>query len=86
MLRCSVACFSDCLSKCLFSLIFQVSLVFVFGTLDSSCRHVSGDRIVGECFQDTLELGRGGGGGHFSGLVGSCAFSPFYQFGIMEWN
>ena len=30
--------------------------------------------------------GGGGGGGCFSGLVGSCAFSPFYQFGIMTWN
>ena len=31
----------------------------------------------------------GGGGGEgegVPGLVGSCAFSPFYQFGIMEWN
>ena len=30
--------------------------------------------------------GGGGGGGVFPGLVGSCAFSPFYQFGIMAWN
>ena len=27
--------------------------------------------------------GGGGGGGGVSSLVGSCAFSPFYQFGIM---
>ena len=33
-----------------------------------------------------FELSDGGGGGGFSGLVGSCAFSPFYQFGIMAWN
>ena len=26
------------------------------------------------------------GGEGVPGLVGSCAFSPFYQFGIMEWN
>ena len=50
----------DCLSRCLFSPIFQVSLVFVLGRLDSSCRHVSGDKIVGGCFQDMLELGGGG--------------------------
>ena len=32
--------------------------------------------------------GGGGGGGWevFLGLVDSCAFSPFYQFGIMAWN
>ena len=58
-------------------------------TLDSNCRYVFGDRNVGECFQDTLELGGGGGGGGgalFLGLVGSCALSPFYQFGIRAWN
>ena len=56
-------CFADCLSP-----IFQVSLVFVLGTLDSSCRQVFDDRIVGGCFQDTLEQGRvGGGGGGFPG-------------------
>ena len=42
--------------------------------LDSSCRHVSGDKNVGRCFPDTLELG-GGGGGHFHGLVGSCVLA-----------
>ena len=31
ILRCSIACFADCLSKRLFSLIFQVSLIFVLG-------------------------------------------------------
>ena len=81
ILRCSIACFADCLSKRLFSLIFQVSLIFVLGKLDSNCRHVSGDRIVGGCFQDMLELGE-----FFPALVGSCAFSPFYQLGIMAWN
>ena len=60
---CRVTCFPDCLSRCLFSPIFQVSLVFVSGTLDFSCRHVSGNKNVGGCFQDTLKLGRGGGGG-----------------------
>ena len=57
ILRCRVACFADCLSRRLFSPIFQVSLVFVLGTLNSSCRHVFGDRIIRGCFQDTLELG-----------------------------
>ena len=51
------------------------------GTLDSNCWHVSGNKIVGGCFHDTLEVGV-----IFPGLVGSCAFSPFYQFGIMAWN
>ena len=60
--------------------------------LDSSCRLVSGDRNVGGCFLDMLELmggrgeGGGGGGGGFSSLVGSCVFSPFYQFGITPWK
>ena len=40
----------------LFSPIFQVNLIFILGTLDSSCQYVSSDRIVGGCFQDTLEL------------------------------
>ena len=85
-----VACFADSFFRCcLSSLIFQVSLVVVVpGTLDSSCRHISGDKNVGGCFLDTLELGGGGGGGvggwgFLSGMVVSCAFSPFYQFGIM---
>ena len=30
--------------------------------------------------------GGGGGGGAFPGPVGTCAFSPFYQFGFMAWN
>ena len=40
-------CFAGCLSRRLFSSIFQVSIVFVLGTLDSSCRHVSGDKNWG---------------------------------------
>ena len=87
ILRRRVACFSySFFRRCLSSPIFQVSLVFVPGTLDSSCRHISGDRNVGGCFLDTLEPGGGGGGGGggvLLGLVVSCAFSPFYQFGIM---
>ena len=63
LLRCRVACFTDSLFKRLSSPIYQVTLVFVSGTLDSSCRHVSGDRNVGGCFLNTLELGKGGGGG-----------------------
>ena len=58
-----VACFSDCLSRRSFSLIFQVSLIFVLDTLDSSFQHVFGDKNVGGCFQVTLELRGGGGGG-----------------------
>ena len=81
ILRCRVACFADSLFRHLSSPTFQVSLVFIPGTLDSSCRHVSRDTNVGECFFDTLGMG-----GFFLGLVGSCAFSPFYQFGIMAWN
>ena len=77
-----VVCFVNSLFRRLSSSIFQVSLVFVPGMLDSSCRHVSDDRNVGGCFLDTLELGGGGGGGGvfggFPSLVGSCAFSPFY--------
>ena len=63
ILQCNVACFAICLSRRLFSPIFKVSLVFVMGTLDSSCRHVFDDKIVGGCFLGMLELGRGGGGG-----------------------
>ena len=59
ILRCRVVCFADSLFRCLFSPIFQVSLVFVPGTLDSSFRHVSDDGNLGGCFLDTLE--RGGG-------------------------
>ena len=60
--RCKVACFADNLFKHLSSPIFQVSLVFVLGTLDSSCWHVSDDRNIGGCFLGMLELGEGGGG------------------------
>ena len=77
ILRRRVACFADSFfRRCLSSLIFKVSLIFVSGTLDSNCRHVSDDRKIGGCFLDTIELKRGGGGG-FPILVGSCVFSPF---------
>ena len=58
-----------------------MSLFFVPSMLDSSCRHIFGDKNVGGCFLDTLELG-----GFLPGMVVSYAFSPFYQFGIMAWN
>ena len=83
ILRCRVAYFADCLFKRLFSHIFQVSLIFVPGMLDSSCRHVFDDRNVGGCFQDTLEL-RGGGVVSWSGRF-ICVLA-IYQFGIMVWN
>ena len=88
ILRCRVACFVDSLFRRLSSPIFQVSLVFVLGTLDSSCWHVSGDENVGGCFLDTLELGGGGGGGGGVSLVWWVHVrSPsFYQFGITTWN
>ena len=76
-----VAYFEDSRFRHLSSLIFQAILVFVPGTLDSNCRHIFGDRNVGGCFLDTLEMV-----GFLPGLVVSCAFSPFYQFGIMAWN
>ena len=34
-------------------------------------------------FLGHARTGGGGGGGGFLGHVGSCAFSSFYQFGIM---
>ena len=79
ILRRRVMCFAYSIFKHLSSLIFQVSLVFVLGTLDSSFRHISDDKNVGGCFLNMLELGGGG----LLGMVVSCAFSPFYQFGIM---
>ena len=57
ILRYRVACFANSLFRRLSSLIFQVNLVFVPSTLDSSCQHVFDDRNVGGCFLDTLELG-----------------------------
>ena len=57
ILRCKVACFVDSPLRRLSSLIFQVSLVFVPGTVDSSYQHVYGDRNIGGCFLDMLELG-----------------------------
>ena len=56
ILRCRVACFSDSLFRCLSSPIFQVSLIFIASTLDSSCWYVSGNRNVGGCFPDMLVL------------------------------
>ena len=56
ILCCKVVCFVDSLFRHLSSLIFQVSLIFVLGRLDSSCRRVSSDKNVGGCFLDTLEL------------------------------
>ena len=84
ILRCRVACFADCLSRRLFSLIFQVSLVVVPGMLDSSCWHVFGDRNIGGCFQDKLELGGGGGGcfpwsGRFMCVL---ALLPVWYYGV----
>ena len=57
ILRRRVACFVDSFFRRLFSPIFQVTLIFVSGTLDSSCRRVFGDRNVGGCFLDMLKLG-----------------------------
>ena len=45
ILRCSVACFANCLSRRLFSIIFQVSIVFFLGTLDSSFRQHDCGRV-----------------------------------------
>ena len=80
ILRCRVVCFANSLFRRSFFPTFQVSPVFIPGTLDSSCRHVSGNVNVGGCFLGILELG------FFPGLVGLCAFFPFYQFGITAWN
>ena len=52
-----VACFVDSLFRRSFFLTFQVSPIFVLGTLDSSCQHVSGDVNIGGCFLGMLELG-----------------------------
>ena len=59
ILRRRVACFEDSFFRLLSSLIFQVSLIFVLGRLESSCRRVSGDRNVGGCVLDMLGLGGG---------------------------
>ena len=59
---------------------FQVSPIFVSGTLDSSCRHMLGDVNVEGCFLGMLDLGV------FPWFGGSCVFSPFYQFDITAWN
>ena len=87
ILHCSVACFTDTFFRHLSSPIFQVSLIFVLGTLDSSFRHVFDDRNVGGCFLDTLEL-RGGGGGGFpwsGGFMCVLALLPVWYYG-MELN
>ena len=52
-----VTCFADSLFRRSFFPTFQVSPVFVSGTLDSSCRHVSDDVNVRGCFLGVLELG-----------------------------
>ena len=52
-----VACFADSFFRRLFSLVFEVSLIFVSGTIDSSCRRVFDDRNLGWCFLDMLGLG-----------------------------
>ena len=74
--------FENLLSKHLFSPIFQVHpfSLFVLGMLDSSCWHVSGDRIVEGCFKGMLDLG-----GFFPGLIGSCAFCllPVWYYGMV---
>ena len=58
-LRCRVLCFADSFFRRLSSLIFQVSLIFVLGRLESSRRRVSGDRNIGGCVLDMLGLGGG---------------------------
>ena len=72
--RRGVASFEDSFFKRLSSPISQVSLTFVLGRLESSRRHVFGDRNLGGCVLDMLGLG----GGFPFFLVGSFAFLPFY--------
>ena len=57
ILCCRVACFTDSLFRCSSFPTFQISLVYVPGTLDSSCQHVYDDGNVGGCFLGMLELG-----------------------------
>ena len=57
ILCCRVMCFADSCFRRLFFPTFQVSPVFVPRTLDSHCRHVSGDMNVGRCFLGMLKLG-----------------------------
>ena len=79
ILRCKVTCIVDSLFKRLSSPIFQVSLVFFLGTLDSSGRHVSDDRNIEGFFLDMLELG---------GFPLSCGFMcvlallPVWYYGM----
>ena len=50
------------------------------GILDSYCRYVSGDRIVGGCFQDTLELeGVFPGSGRFMYFL---TYLPVWYYGM----
>ena len=77
---CGVPCFVDSFFGRLFLPTFQVSPVLVPSKLGSSRRHMFSDVNVEGCFLGMLELGV------FPGLVGSYAFSPFYQFGITAWN
>ena len=60
ILRRRVACFEDSFFGRLSSPIFQVSLVFVLGRLESSRRRVSGDRNVGGCVLDMLAFYQSG--------------------------
>ena len=71
-----VTCFTDSLFKRLSSPIFQVRFLFVSGTLDSSCRRVSGNKNVRGCFLDMLGLG----GGFFwsGGLMCVLALLPVW--------
>ena len=73
LILCSrVTCFADSIFRHSSSPIFQVSLVFVPGTLGFGCRHVSGDGNVRGCFLDTLELR-----GFFLGLWVHVCSHPF---------
>ena len=83
ILHCKVVCIVDSLFRRLSSPIFQVSLVFVPGTLNFSFRQQECRRVFS---RHVGRGGGGGGGGGFLGPMGSCAFSPFYQFGMTAWN
>ena len=62
-----------------FFLTFQVSPVFVPGTLDSSCRHVSNDLNIEGCFLSMLELGVFPWPG---GFVCVLALLPVWYYGM----
>ena len=57
ILCCGVACYANSRFKYSFFLSFQVSPVFILGTLDFNFRHMSGDVNVGGCFLGMLDLG-----------------------------